>query len=170
VTGLLDPRLSDALAAFDAGRAVTCEELLGRWRGSEVPTGHPMDGLLETYRWWGKAFRSADDVDPLLFEGRDGTVRALDPRRLPLAVAANGWAPRWRAAGALTALAHPLLATGAPRARLRDMEVRGVVTAAMVYDHLPVVDAFRRVGDSELLGLMDRRGDRVPFLFRLTRA
>lgn len=167
---VVDLRLGDALAAFDAGDAVTCEELLGRWRGSEVPTGHPMDGLLETYRWWGKEFRSADDVDPLLFAGRGGTVRALDPRRLPLTVAARGWAPRLRAVGALSSLAHPLLATRSPRARVRDLEVRGVVTAALVYDHLPVVDAFRRVGDDELLGLMDRRGDRVPYLFRLTRA
>lgn len=165
----IDPRLGDALARFDAGEAVTCDELLGRWRGSEVPTGHPMDGLLETYRWWGKAFRSADDVDPLLFTGRDGAVRALDPRRLPVAVAAHGWAPRWSVLGSLTALAHPVLATGAPRARLRDLEVRGVVTVAMVYDHLPIIDAFRRVGQDELLGLMDRRGDPVPFLFRLRR-
>lgn len=165
----LDPRLSDALAAFDAGDAVTCSELLGRWRGSEVPTGHPMDGLLETYRWWGKEFRSADDVDPLLFTGRDGTVRPLDPRRIPVGIAFRGWAPRWEVLGRLSAVAHPLLATSAPRARLRDMEVRGVVTAAMVYDHLPVLDAFRRVGDEELMGLMDRRGDVVPFLFRLRR-
>lgn len=165
----LDPRLGDALADFDAGDPVTCEELLGRWRGSEVPTGHPMDGLLETYRWWGKEFRSADDVDPLLFTGLDGTVRALDPRRLPFAVAARGWAPRWRTAGAVAALAHPLLTARAPRARLRDLEVRGVVTAALVYDHLPAVDAFRRVDEDELLGLMDRRGDSVPYLFRLRR-
>ncbi len=164
-----DPRLADALAAFDAGEPVTCHELVGRWRGGELRTGHPMDGLLETYRWWGKAIRSADDVDPLLFAGRDGTVRALDPRRLPVALVARGWAPPWAPLGALAAVAHPLLATSAPRARLRDLEVRGVVTVAMVYDHVPIVDAFRRTGPDELLGLMDRRGDEVPFLFRLRR-
>ena len=165
-----DPRLVAALAAFDAGDPVTTEELLGRWRGSEVATGHPMDGLLETYRWWGKAFRSADDVDPLLFTGRDGRVRALDPRRMPVGFAFRGWAPRSAALGSLSTLAHPLLATRAPRARLRDLEVRGVVGVAMVYDHLPVLDAFRAQPDGSLLGLMDRRGDAVPFLFRLRRA
>lgn len=172
--GPADPRLVAALEAFDAGAAVTPQDLLGRWRGSEVPTGHPMDGLLEAYRWWGKEFRSTEDVDPLLFAGRDGRVRALDPRLLPLTVAARGWAPRSAALGRLVAVAHPLLATRSPRARVRETEVRGVVGAAMVYDHLPVVDAFRRVGGTggaeELLGLMDRRGDRVPFLFRLRRA
>ena len=84
--------------------------------------------------------------------------------------AARGWAPRSPALGRLSALAHPLLATSAPRARVRDLEVRGVVTAALLYDHLPVVDAFRRVGPDELLGLMDRRGDTQPFVFRLRRA
>lgn len=166
----VDPRLADALDAFDAGAPVTCDELVGRWRGSEVPTGHPMDGLLEAYRWWGKAFRSADDVDPLLFSGGDGTVRALDPRRLPVGLVARGWVPRLPALGRLSALAHPLLATAAPLARVRDVEVRGVVTAALLYDHVPVVDAFRRTGPDELLGLMDRRGDEVPYVFRLRRA
>lgn len=168
--GPTDPRLVAALAAFDAGEPVAVADLLGRWRGAELPTGHPMDGLLETYRWWGKAFRSADDVDPLLFEGRDGTVRAIDPRRIPVELAARGWAPRSARLGRLSAVAHPLLTTRSPRARLRQIEVRGVVTTAMVYDHLPIVDAFRRVDDGSLVGLMDRRGDRVPFAFRLRRA
>ena len=161
--------LAAALARFDAGEAVTCEELRGRWRGSAVPTGHPMDGLLETYCWWGKAFRSDDDVDPLLFVGRDGTVRALDPRRLPVGLGARGYAPRSATLGRLSAWAHPLLATSRPRARLRSVEVRGVVSAAMVYDHLPIIDAFRVDADATVLGLMDRRGDARPFLFRLIR-
>lgn len=144
-------------------------DLLGRWRGEEVPTGHPMDGLLRTYRWWGKEFRGPDDVDPLLFTGALGQVRALDPRRLPVGVAARGWAPRSAALGRLSVLAHPALATSRPRARLRPVQVRGVLSAAMLYDHLPVLDAFRAEADGSVLGLMDRRGDAAPFLFRLHR-
>lgn len=85
-------------------------------------------------------------------------------------MAARGWAPRSPALGRLSATAHPLLATRRPRPRMRRLQVRGVVTAAMVHDHLPVVDAFRGVGQDELLGLTDRRGDSAPFLFRLGRA
>lgn len=161
--------LAAALARFDAAAALRPEDLVGRWRGEGVPTGHPLDGLLETYRWWGKAFRGPDDVDPLLFVGADGRVRALDPRRLPVGLGASGYAPRSTALGRLSAWAHPLLATRRPRARLRSVEVRGVVSAAMVYDHLPIIDAFRAEPDGTVLGLMDRRGDAHPFLFRLTR-
>jgi hypothetical protein len=44
-----------------------------------------------------------------------------------------------------------------------------VVTAAMVYDALPVIDVFRRVSDDVRLGAMDMRGLPSPFLFVLRR-
>jgi len=37
----------------------------------------------------------------------------------------------------------PLLATRRPRARLRPVEYRGVTSAAMSYDQLPIIDVFR---------------------------
>jgi hypothetical protein len=64
---------------------------------------------------------------------------------------------------------RPLLHTGKPRARLREISHRGVVTAAMVYDGLPIIDVFRRVSDDVRLGAMDMRGLPAPFLFRLDR-
>jgi hypothetical protein len=161
--------LAAALAQFDAAEPIRPEALLGRWRGEGIPTGHPMDGLMETYRWWGKAFRSTEDVDPLLFVGADGRVRALDPRRLSAGLGARRFVPRSVALGRLSAVAHPLLATRRPRARLRSTETRGVVSAAMVYDHLPIIDAFRVEPDGTVLGLMDRRGDPAPFCFALRR-
>ena len=60
----------------------------------------------------------------------------------------------------------PALRTRKHRARLRAVEHRGVVTAAMVYDHLPIIDFFRRVDDSTLLGVMDLRGA-TPYFFIL---
>ena len=48
------------------------------------------------------------------------------------------------------------------------MESRGVLTAIMLYDHLPIADSFRRVDGSTLLGLMDLRGA-APFFFVLER-
>ena len=52
--------------------------LLGSWRGSEVPTGHPFDGLLELYGWWGKRFDGPDEAHPLVFEDARGRF-SVDP-------------------------------------------------------------------------------------------
>jgi hypothetical protein len=49
------------------------------------------------------------------------------------------------------------------------IEHRGVLTAAMVYDRQPIIDAFRRVGPDTVLGAMDLRGLPSPFLFVLRR-
>ena len=54
--------------------------------------------------------------------------------------------------------------------RLRPVVHRGVPTAALVYDRLPVVDVFRQVTPDLLLGLMDARGLPAPFAFLLERA
>ncbi|WP_350227103.1 GXWXG domain-containing protein [Barrientosiimonas endolithica] len=45
----------DALALFDGLAALEPAALRGTWRGAEVPTGHPMDGLLALTGWWGSA-------------------------------------------------------------------------------------------------------------------
>jgi hypothetical protein len=39
----------------------------------------------------------------------------------------------------------------------------------MIYDHLPVHDAFRRVDERTVLGLMDEKGVERPYLFLLER-
>jgi Domain of unknown function (DUF4334) len=64
---------------------------------------------------------------------------------------------------------RPLLYTHRPKARLRVLEHRGVATAAMVYDALPIIDVFRRVDPDTQLGLMDLRGLPAPFFFLLER-
>ncbi len=45
------------------------------------------------------------------------------------------------------------------------MEHRGVVTAAMLYDALLIVDVFRRISADTVLGVMDMRGLTGPFFF-----
>ncbi|WP_253272641.1 DUF4334 domain-containing protein [Arsenicicoccus sp. oral taxon 190] len=42
-------------------------------------------------------------------------------------------------------------------------------TATLVYDHQPILDAFRRVGPDVVMGAMDLRGMATPYLFELTR-
>ena len=49
------------------------------------------------------------------------------------------------------------------------MEHRGVSTATMIYDALPIHDVFRKVDDDTVLGLMDLRGLPQPFFFVLRR-
>lgn len=160
--------LAETLARFDALPAVTTQEMLGEWRGSGVLTGHDMDGLLEAYAWYGKSFVSEEVVHPLLFRNRAGETYAIDPRRIPLALSRFHALTRNAGARALFTLATPLLRTRAPRARLRAVTHRSVTTAAMVYDHLPIIDYFRRIDERTLLGLMDMRGA-APFFFQLER-
>ncbi|MGY1723570.1 DUF4334 domain-containing protein [Blastococcus sp. SYSU DS0533] len=159
----------EALAFFDFLRPQAVEEMLGRWRGSELPTRSPLDGLLERYGWWGKEFRDAETVHPLLFATRSGP-RSVDPALIPVGVLRGlpALAHSTPARLAFTAL-RPLLTTSRPKARLRAVEHRGVVTAAMVYDRLPIIDVFRRVDSRTVLGLMDLRGLPAPFFFVLRR-
>ncbi len=74
----------EVLAFFDSLPAVSPEQMLGRWRGSELPTGSPLDGLLEAYGWYGKEFLGPESVHPLLFRGRDGRPRPVDPGLIPV--------------------------------------------------------------------------------------
>lgn len=160
-----------ALALFDALPPVSMDFMLGRWRGEGFPTGHPLDGALEAYGWWGKRFDSAEDVHPLLFTRRGGGTLAIDPRWLAPALR---WLDRWPlpASATLGRVLRPwlpLLSTRRSAARLRLVEHRGQVSAAMIYDRLPIHDLFRRLDDDVVLGLMDLKGARRPFFFVLRR-
>lgn len=159
-----------ALALFDALPPVPVEAMRGAWRGSEVPTGHPLDGLLERYGWHGKRFDDAEAVHPLVCTAADGARYGVNPALLPLAIVVRhpglARAPLvadvFRRVGAV-------LRTVKPRARLRMTEYRGVLSATMVYDALPILDVFRRVDADTVLGAMDLRGVDEPFFFVLRR-
>ena len=160
----------EALAFFDSLPAVDLLDLVGRWRGSGLPTGSPFDGLLEAYGWYGKEFLDEETVHPLLFRDRAGQPRPVDPAFLPLPLVRTlpGLAHTFPARLTFAAV-RPLLVTRAPQARMRMVEHRGVLTAAMVYDRQPIIDVFRRVTPDVLLGAMDLRGLPSPFLFVLRR-
>ena len=161
---------ADALVFFDGLPAVAIPELTGRWRGSGLPTGSPLDGLLEAYGWYGKEFLDAERVHPLLFPDRAGRPRPIDPALIPVAVLRHLPAvARSALVRAMFRGVRPLLTTTRPTARLRALQHRGVVTAAMVYDGLPIIDVFRRVSADTVLGLMDLRRLPQPFFFLLRR-
>jgi hypothetical protein len=161
----------EALARFDALPALEPDEMLGCWSGTGLVTGHPLDGLLETLGWHGKAFEAPDHVQPLLFRGRSGRIIPLDPALMPVGVAL-----RWPRLGqsapvrAAFSVLCPLLRARRPTARLRALRFRGRIGAAMIYDRQPIIDHFRRVDGARVLGLMDMRGDLPPYFFLLARA
>ena len=160
----------EVLALFDSLPPAVPEGLIGRWRGSGLPTGSPLDGLLERYGWYGKEVLDAEDVHPLLFRDRSGRPRPVNPGLLPVGLLReHAWLAHTLPARAAFRAVRPLLRTRAPRARLRTVEHRGVATAAMVYDALPIIDVFRCSGPGSLLGLMDLRGLLRPFFFTLRR-
>ena len=161
-------RVEEALALFDSLRPVDLAFMPGTWKGSELQTGHPMDGMLEASGWWGKQFDSVDEVHPLLFSAPGGGLFAVDPRKVPLGLAPRIPATAVRRARGALGVIKPVIRTSKHRARLRAVEHRGVVTAAMVYDHLPIIDFFRRIDDDNVLGAMDLRGS-TPYFFALAR-
>lgn len=157
-----------AAALFDALPVATIEGMRGMWRGGGLPTGHPLDGLLERYGWYGKRFTTADDVDPLVFARGGGTID-VDPRFVPMGLVTRRAAWFHHAAMArLFRWTAPMMATRKPRARLRMTQHRGVMTATMIYDALPVMDVFRTVDAETRLGWMELRG-MAPFFFVLRR-
>jgi len=169
---MLEPRCTaeDALAFFDALPTLPADEIRGRWAGRELRTGHPWDGLLTASGWYGKRFDDAEAVHPLLFQTPSGTVFPVDPGRIPLRLAQPLPVTAISAARRCLDLAMPLVRAHAPKARLRNVEHRDKITAAMVYDQLPIIDVFRRVDDTTLLGLMDMRAFRLPYFFVLSRS
>lgn len=161
--------IEKALSFFDSLDPVTIEEMIGAWQGSGLPTGNPLDGLLESLGWHGKRFESADDAHPLLFRDKRGLF-CVNPALVPITAVVKY--SRALHNPLPTRLARPairLLQTPRPQARLRMIQYRGVPTGTMSYDALPINDHFRTVDDNTLLGAMDLRGLRSPFMFILHR-
>ena len=129
---------ASALSCFDTLAGLEPEFMIGRWRGTGSPTGHPWDGILEALGWYGKAFESADRVHPLLFRTRSGAVIPLDPAYMPVGVALR-WPALAKSAPVRMAftVVRPLLRSDLSAARLRAVNFRGKRSAAMIYDSSP---------------------------------
>jgi hypothetical protein len=117
-----------ALELFDALDPVSLEFMIGRWRGSELSTNHPMDGLLAASNWYGKEFVDPETVHPLLFQDGQGRIFKVAPSlaamrmslKLPVFKQAT-FRPLLRSMTAMSA-------TQASQARLRMMEYRHKVS------------------------------------------
>ena len=160
---------ADALAFFDSLDITSLEFMQGHWRGEGLPTGHVMDGFLEKYRWYGKRFDGTENVDPLVFSTPTGKQFIVNPATMPMALVSRyPKIKNWIPAGLFLVFRH-FVTTKKPKARLRMTEHRGVVTATMIYDALPICDVFRKVDDDTVLGFMDYRAFSKPFFFVLRR-
>ena len=164
-----DPLTTDeALAYYDDLPAIDIDFMLGRWKGSEVRAGHPAEGLLEAVGWYGKLFIDEDTVHPLLFYRAENRLFAVNPRRIPMNLT-NTPVGRLTGLAGLLPLVRPFIATKKAKARLRMVTYRGVCSAAMCYDELPIIDCFRKVDDNTVLGVMDQKGSPIPYFFLLER-
>lgn len=159
----------DTLAWFDSLDPVSVEFMIGKWRGEGVPTHHPMDGLLENFNWYGKEFVSAEQVHPLVFQRSDDSLVKLNPQFMPLKYARNTVIVRQSWFKKLFELSTLVTKTKASKARLRLTEYRGKVSATMIYDDKPINDVFRKIDENTVLGVMDLKGMRQPFFFKLKR-
>jgi len=156
-----------AFAWFDRLAPVRPEELTGIWRGTEIATGHPMDGLLGAIGWFGKEIRSQEEVHPLLFAGNRGKTFSGNPGLMPLTALIS--APRLLIK-MLFAVASPFIHTKKGRGRLCIREYRGKNTTVMQYDQKPILDAFVRIDDHSILGVSDMKWTRqTGYFFTLTK-
>ncbi|MFC8530490.1 DUF4334 domain-containing protein [Nocardia sp. NPDC057227] len=159
-----------AWALFDGLPAARADEVtLGRWQGEELDTGHPFAGVLVASGWYGKQFDGPEQVHPLLFSDSTGAVFPVDPRRVPLTLTDKVPLSGVRLINKALPVLGIALRTRKYTARLRDIEYRGAVSVAMIYDHLPIIDHFRRVDEHTLLGIMDMRDLAEPYFFVLRR-
>jgi len=158
-----------ALELFDALEPVNLDFMFGRWQGSGLHTSHPMDGLLEISNWYGKEFVDAENVHPLLFSDSQKKVFKVAPNPTAMKRVLKFPIPKTDSWKPLLMFINSLLKTEKSQARLRMMQYRGKVSATMIYDYLPINDAFRKVDDNTVLGIMDYKESSQPFFFILKR-
>lgn len=155
---------SAVAAVFDELKPITTDFLVGSWTGGSFDTGHPVHQQLGGMQWAGKDFRGVDDVDPVMVL-KDG---------------ARVWESEFGHARVrlLSGPLHTDELRSAKRAnqntyypQLREVKFRGQVSAAMVYDNLPIIDQFRYVDQDTVMGAMDNKilKDAGTYYFYLNR-
>ncbi|WP_018902138.1 GXWXG domain-containing protein [Rhizobium sp. 2MFCol3.1] len=161
---------SEKIAWFASLPPVMPDELIGVWCGEGIPSGHPLDGVLENLQWFGKKFHPDFRADALLFQWRPRRLVPAEPSFFPIRTVI-----RFAAFGR-TSVARQLFSHLSKLVRARDTTAFVTLrsfgedqTAAMVYDRQPIADFFRRIGDDEIAGMMVVEGDQRRYFFRLRR-
>lgn len=159
-----------ALEEFQNLPPIAPRELVGLWKGRGIPSGHPFDGVLENLGWFGKRFTPDMRADALLFRSGDNQLVAIDPKWIPLGPAMRFHEiGRMRLARNLVSYLQRRLRARGPVASVKTMVFGGVESAAMAYDGQPIVDYFRRINETKIMGAMAIRGDAQIYFFELER-
>lgn len=159
-----------ALEVFLSLPSIEPSELVGLWNGHGIPTGHPFDGVLENLGWFGKRFRPDMRADALLFRSGERPPIAIDPARIPLRLTLRfHTVGRTRVVRSLFSHLQRALRAEGPVAAVKTMSFGGTASAAMVYDHQPIVDHFRRIDQHRVMGAMTIMGDERIYFFELER-
>ena len=143
----------EAFEFFDSLETVETKEMWGLWKGEEIQTGHPFEGMLTAANWYGKKFVDEEHVYPLIFEKGNGNLFAGNPGVMPLSLPLEK-IPNKIMSPAMK-IFRPFFNTKKSAARLRQVEFRGKVSSAMIYDQKSIIDVFRKVDDDTLFGVMD---------------
>ncbi len=159
----------EILSIFDGLDPVNLEFMMSRWKGAEIQTSHPLNGLLDATRWYGKQFVSTDHVHPLLFVDSNNNIFKVAPNPLAMKSALRFPILKSRSLNPIFRFLTLLSKTKISQARVRMMEYRQKVSATMIYDNLPINDIFRKIDDDTVLGLMDCKYVSSPFFFVLRR-
>ena len=158
--------VEEGLEVFDSLPPVTLAFMLGQWKGYELITGHPLEGLLEASGWYGKLFENPDRVHPLLmYTLNKKRVFPINPSFIPLGIPL----PKSKIAKIIIAFFKPILKTKKAKARIRMIEYRGKATGTMAYDSKGIFDHFAKIDENSMLGVMDLKGSSQPYFFVLTR-
>ena len=156
----------EALKAFDSLEPVSVDFMHGRWKGSDIITGHLLDGVFDASGFYGKIFLDNEEVHPLVFFAEDKKeLYAVNPALMPFRMEL----PKTKMMERIMNMGRFLLETKKSKARLRNLEYRGRVSATMIYDEIPIKDTFVKIDDNKVLGAMDLKGNPEPFFFILER-
>jgi len=159
----------EALDICDSLPPISIDFMIGRWRGSEVRTEHRDIGALSATGWYGKLFIDQNNVHPLVFNTNGNQLFSMNPGRVGHYLSLGIDYDRFSNLKPLIQIMRPFVQTKRARARLRMTNYRDVISATMIYDQLPINDVFRKINDNAVLGIMDRRGDKIPYFFILER-
>ena len=142
-------------------------DLAGSWREG-VETGHPIDGLLELLGWHGKRFSGPEGAYPLVFQHTKGGALNVNPAAIPIGFVVRHpiySGTRWRAGSS----GHPACCCKlSGRGAAGHDRYRGVVSATMIYDPLPINDVSRKV-DEDCVLVNGHAFTPQPFFFVLRR-
>ncbi len=141
---------ADMAVTFDTLNPVSIDMLIGTWKVDPSYAETLGGKMLIESGWWGARFVDAETVDPLLYPKPDGNgVFAAD---LPSVLAVLSTGERDISAR------RNEVETSAPIGRLRMVEYRGVLTATLVYDQVPVLDYLRAIDSGTIVAAVEHRG------------